>query len=98
MGRWYLASACVAVGKLVHTASSHTSPRVPNDRQAQCTEQSLRREQEGTSASAMPELLAEGTLQSRDSALPPPTHTLSSACAQKGCLLSDLSKSTDKCA
>lgn len=55
----------------------------------------LRREQEGTSASAMPELLAEGTLQSRDSA---PPHTLSSACAQKGCLLSDLSKPTDKCA
>lgn len=68
MGRWYLASACAAVGELVHTASSHTSPRVPKDRQAQCTEQGLRREQEGTIASAMPELLAEGILQSRDSA------------------------------
>lgn len=36
---------------------------------------SLRREQEGTSASAMHEFLAEGTLQSRDSDRP---HTLSS--------------------
>lgn len=55
----------------------------------------LRREQEGTSASAMPVFLAERTLQSRDSDRP---HILSSACAQKGCLLSDLSKPTDKCA
>lgn len=39
MGRWYLASSCVAGGELVHTTSSHMSPRVPNDRQAQYIEQ-----------------------------------------------------------